>query len=479
MNKKSLFALMFAFVLLFSAQTGLYAEKDSDNSNKTVTEENGTDLQDDNKSDQEETSASEEGEFPELHTDYYLLADLDTGKVLYSKNGDEKVYPASTTKILTAILALENCTLTDVVTATEEAISPINMKHSNMGILIGEELTVEQLLYGMLVHSANDAANVLAVHVAGSLDEFVKMMNERAKELGAENTHFTNAHGFHDDQHYTTVNDMAKFACYAMKNEKFQEIVSTARYQIPPTNKYKEIRYLSNTNMMISANRTSKHIYDYAIGVKTGSTDEAGYCLVAAAEKNGTRLLSVVMKCANEGIAEKAYSFTDSRAMLDYGFEKYEHKTIASPEDVVESSKVREAKGGVRVSLSPEQTVRVLLPKDTDMSLIEVKTQKEENIKAPVEKGDILGSVSYELNGEVLGSVKLVAANAVERDLMLHIIYTVWDIISDPVVIVGAILLIILVLYARSVRRRKRRIRRSRLSHFDDDDDKSYSRRKK
>ena len=183
---------------------------------------------------------------PTLNAQSAIMIDMKTGKVIYNKNADTKLYPASTTKILTAIIALEKCEdLSTVVTASHAAIDPITLEDSHMGILVGEQLTLEQLIYGMLVYSANDAANVLAIHIAGSLDAFAQMMNEKAQSLGASNSHFMNPHGFHDDEHYTTASDLAVIARYAMGNEKFREIVKTARYIIEPTNKYEETRYLT------------------------------------------------------------------------------------------------------------------------------------------------------------------------------------------------------------------------------------------
>lgn len=501
MSKKSIFSLAAALILTFTLQSGAFSEKSesgqasvptttkssadskttdkkdanptdkSDNKKDTGSGDKSSDKKDAAATDKTDSAAADStDEFPELHTDYYMLADLDSGDILSSKNIDKKVYPASTTKILTGIIALENLDLSKVVTATNEAIDPIDNKHSNMGIRVGEELTVEQLLYGMLVHSANDAANVLAIEVSGSLDQFAALMNKRASELGAENSHFTNAHGFHDDNHYTTVSDLAKIACYAMQNEKFREIVSTSRYQIPPTNKYDQIRYLTNTNMLISNNRSSMHLYKYTIGIKTGHTDESGSCLVAAADKNGTKLLSIVMKCPNDGYNEKAYSFVDTRALFEYGYNHFTRIVVASKEDIVSNLKVKEAKGGTKVSLSPAKDIAVLLPKDTDKSLIKCDTETDE-AKAPIDKGDILGKATYSLDGKVLGTVNLIAANDVKRDLLLHIIYSITHILSNPLVIIALIVLIIFILYARSLRRKKRRLQRRRLREMEEQDD--------
>lgn len=494
MSKKSIFSLTAALILTFTLQSGVFSEKsdngqaseqkttqssaDSKTTDKKNTDSTDKDTDTSNKAtdkkdaDTKKTDSASDStdEFPELHTDYYMLADLDSGDILSSKNINEKVYPASTTKILTGIIALENLDLAKVVTATNEAIDPIDNNHSNMGIRVGEELTVEQLLYGMLVHSANDAANVLAVEISGGLDKFADLMNERARELGAENSHFTNAHGFHDDNHYTTISDLAKFACYAMQNEKFREIVSTSRYQIPPTNKYTQIRYLANTNMLISNNRASMHLYKYAIGIKTGHTDESGSCLVAAADKNGTKLLSIVMKCQNDGYAEKAYSFVDTKALFEYGYNHFTRIVVASKEDIVSNLKVREAKGGTKVSLSPADDIAVLLPKDTDKSLIKCDTETDE-AKAPIDKGDILGKATYSLDGKVLGTVNLIAANDVKRDFLLHIIYSITDILSNPIVIIALIVLILFLLYARSIRIKNRRRQRRRLREMEERDE--------
>lgn len=491
MSKKSIFSFITALILVFSMQSGIYAEKESEKettsektetvdkkettskkSSSTKKDEEDTDSEDEDsededdkksdKKDEDSEDEEEEGELGKMHTDYYLLADLSSGKVLEVSKGDKKVYPASTTKILTGIIALEKCNLDDVVKATKKAIEPIDNKHSHMGILVGEELTVEQLLYGLLVGSANDAANVLAVHIAGDLDDFAAMMNEKAKELGAKKTHFTNAHGFHDEDHYTTINDLAKISCYAMQNKTFRKIVSTAKYEIPATNKYKDKntgnkRYLANTNLMISSYKGTGHLYNKAIGVKTGHTDDAGYCLVAAAaDKNGTELLSIVMKCKNGSSSETAYSFIDSRKLLEYGFKNYKYKVFADVTDIVESATVKNGKTGV--TISPAIPVGALLANDVNKDDIEVIINKKEDIKAPIKTGDVLGKAVYKCNGEVIGEVNLVAGNDVKRS----IVKTICNFFKDNLVriLLIGILIIILYLYTNHMKRKKRRARR-------------------
>lgn len=469
MNKKALISLVIGTAVALSSLyiTPVLAEPDkAGTAAQTAAEGSGTDNA--SVSGTVSETAAAEDSFPEIHGEGALLMDMKSGKILYEKNVNEKLYPASTTKIMTGIIALEEGDLSEVVAASSEAIAPITNKHSHMGILVGEELTMEQLIYGMLVYSANDAANVIAVRLAGSLDAFAEKMNEKAAELGCTGTHFANPHGFHDDNHYTTPSDLAKIARYAMNNEKFREIVSTDMYTIQPTNKYKEIRYLSNTNHLVSRRRSAYHYYKKAIGIKTGYTDEAGSCLVAAAADGDTEFLSVIMKCKNENSTDCAYSFTDTAAMLKYAFDNYSYKTLASVGDIVADSKVYEAKNDVRVALTPEVDVKTLLANTVDMSLIKAEPVLNEKIAAPIEKGQALGTVSYTLDGELLGSAQLVATNSVERDAILHVIHLAVKIITNPFFIAAAVILLFLIVKSNLNRKRRRKQRRSRLTYISD-----------
>ena len=186
---------------------------------------------------------------PEIQSTSAIMMQAGTGRIMYEKDPDAKAYPASTTKIMTGLLAVENLDPKTELTVSESAIQ-IDRDGSNMGLLKDEVLTVEQLIYGLLVHSANDAANVLAEAVAGNIPAFVDKMNVRAAELGMDHTHFVNTHGYHDDEHYTTARDLLKLAVEAMKNDLFRQVVATATYTIPPTNKYPEERILSNNNSL-------------------------------------------------------------------------------------------------------------------------------------------------------------------------------------------------------------------------------------
>ncbi len=471
MNKKTIIFFAVLISLFISMINPVMSEPAESNQSteQTTTEQpnNG-----ENTESQQETLI--DTSVPAPHAEAVYLTDLKSDKVLYERNSNEKLYPASTTKIMTAILVLENADLTQTVTAQAEAIAPITMQHSHMGILIGEELTVEQLLYGMLVYSANDAANVLAVHIGGSIEGFEQMMNDKAKELGANDTHFVNPHGFHDDNHYTTAHDLAIMAKYAMQIEKFREIVKTDMYVIQPTNKYKEVRYLSNTNHLVSRRRQSNYYYSKAIGIKTGFTDEAASCLVAAAVDGDTELLSVIMKCNNSSGTNGAYSFSESKDLLEYGFENFKYITIANDKDIVKDSKVYEAKKNMRVALVPQYSVSALLPVDIDVkNEITPTFVLNENICAPIAVGDILGTVSYEYQGQVIGTANLIAVNDVEKDMVMASIHLVIKIITHPIFIIAVLLILILYFNIKRRQRINRRRRRIRLEHISVDDNKN------
>lgn len=378
-----------------------------------------------------------------------LLMDMNSGRVLYSKNLDERVYPASTTKIMTGILALENLNMDDTVTATYEALKTITLEDSHMGILMDEQLTVEQLIKGMLVYSANDAANVLAIQVSGSIDDFVGLMNQKAQELGMTNTHFANPCGVHDDNHYTTARDMAILSKYAMKNESFREIVKIPIYKIPPTNKYTSERILVNTNLFLGTSRSTYYYYPPAIGIKTGHTSQAGYCLVSAAAYNDIEFLSIVMNCRDADTREQAYSYIDSKALFNFGFDNYSHIQIADVGDIVADSKVYEAKEDMRVAVTVENKMSGLIPngKGNDKN-VKTNINLPEKLQAPIKKGDVLGTVEYTYNDVPLGTTNLVATNDVERNNLLHIFHIIIKVITSPFFFVPVIILIIILLYS-------------------------------
>ncbi len=401
---------------------------------------------------------------PDIESTSAILVQEGTGRIMYEKDADKKAYPASTTKVMTAMLAIENLDPAATLTASETAVQ-IDRDGSNMGILAGEVLTVEQLLYGLLVHSANDAANVLAEAVSGDIPAFIDLMNKRAEELGMTGTHFMNAHGYHDPEHYTTARDMMKLVQKAMENDLFRTIVATPTYEIPPTNRYEEIRYLSSNNALLNPMKGHRYIYEGAQGIKTGHTSDAGYCLTSYVNRKGVGYYCVTM---NAPVNETgSYSFIDSIALYDYVFKGFAMQTVADTNEIVSTRDVKWAKGDEHAILSAKVPLEVLLPKQFDKDKLTQEVYTEEKIVAPIKKGDILGRLEYFYDGESVGSVDLVASRDVSRSFLKMIFQTLWSVIFSVWVMVP-LALIVLVLILRSVAesKRQRREREKRRQQF-------------
>lgn len=266
--------------------------------------------------------------WPEIEEEPYgksaILMEADTGAVIYAKDIDEKLYPASITKIMTGLLAVENLKLNDTVTFTREMLDSLPYDAAIQGVSVGEVMTVKDCLYSLMLRSNNDMAVALAYTIAGSEEEFGKMMTNRAKEIGAVNTNFVNASGLHDENHYTTARDMALITREAMSNPTFAAIFSTSEYELSATNKSEAFTIWHRHNMLVKGRAD---YYQYAVGGKTGYTDQAGRTLVTAAEKDGMKLISVIMFSSNESI------FTDTRSLFNYGFNNFHKVTISDNEE--------------------------------------------------------------------------------------------------------------------------------------------------
>jgi len=352
-------------------------------------------------------------EEPSITAGSAILLDNRTNKILYCKEENKKMYPASTTKILTAILVLENCHLDDVVTASYDAIMSIPDGYSTANIQIGEELTVEQLLDVLLVHSANDSANVLAEHVGGSMESFVSMMNTKLNELGLTNTHFTNAYGKHDENHYTTAHDLAFLMKYCLKNDTFRKLAGQASCAIPATNKYGTRSYRSTNELIIP---TSKNYYRYLTAGKTGTTTQAKECLVSSAYRDDLELIGVVLGSDNR--------FSDARNLYEYAYSNYSLKTIANEKDMITSIQVSNAtKDTKNLDLLIRESISALVNNSASPSEITPEFTLNENISAPIDEGAILGKVTYTING-VEYTTDLIASHHVEKSkLFIYIFY--------------------------------------------------------
>ena len=296
-------------------------------------------------------------EKPSIISQAAILMDSKTEKILYAKNENKKMYPASTTKIVTAILTLENCNLDEVVTVSYDAIMSIPEGYSSASLQIGEQLTVEQLLQLLLVHSANDAANVLAEYVGGSVESFVSMMNTKIHELNLSHTHFTNTFGMHDDNHYTTAQDLANIMKYCIKNEDFRKLAGSASCAIPATNKY-DIRKYNSTNELIIPN--NKNYYPYLTSGKTGYTKQAGDCLVSCSYKDDLELICVIL--GGKTVNDISTRFSETKTLYEYGYNNYSIKTILNTNDVVTQIEISNGtKDTKNLDLLANNTISTLL----------------------------------------------------------------------------------------------------------------------
>ncbi len=262
---------------------------------------------------------------PNVFAESAIVMEASTGLILYEKNIDDQHYPASITKIMTVLLALENSSLGDIVTFSHDAVYDVDSDSSRLWVTEGEQMTMQQCLYAILLYSANDVAYGVAEHVGGSVENFARMMNEKAKSLGCKNTNFTNPHGLQDDNHYTCAHDMALITREAIKNETFLKIFGTRTYQIPPTNLQSETRYLANHHKLLMKQTYS---YDGVIGGKTGYTSTSLYTLVTVAKRGDLELICVLMR--DDSIE---HEYTDTIKLFDYGFDNFSIYPIADLED--------------------------------------------------------------------------------------------------------------------------------------------------
>lgn len=332
-----------------------------------------------------------------------LLMDMTTGKILYEKNPKERRSPASLTKVMTAIIVLENCELTDVATVSYDSVMSLSSGYVTANLQVGEELTIEQLLYVLMVGSSNDAAIVLAEHVSGSVESFSELMNQKAIELGCLDTNFVNPNGVHDENHYSTAYDLAIISQYAMKNETFRKLVSTTSYKLPITNKYEtEDRLFTTTNELLivnNNNRTDNYYYKYATGIKTGFTTPAGNCLIASTSRDGLEFISIVM---GAGQTEDGYSqrYLDTISLLDYGYETYTIKQVYDKGSIAQTTKVKKAtRETKRLDLILEKNITVLIKKENSSNALLPTVELNENLKAPIKQGDAVGTISYTVDG--------------------------------------------------------------------------------
>lgn len=389
---------------------------------------------------------------PNILAQYAVLMDYETGKVLYNKNGNQKLYPASTTKAWTAYLVIKH------VDDLNEVITIKDLPHitgSSMYLRNGESFTVKELLDALLVHSCNDVAYVLAKHVSGSIDKFAELMNSEAKKVGAQNTHFNNPHGLPDDNHYTTAYDMALMSRKAMSNPTFSSIVKMKYVKYPPTEAYPFERHFKNTNKFLTSNEKINYKgkqtdirYDIVDGLKTGFTDKAGKCLLSSATKNDMRVIAAVFKSNGNDL------YTDSRNLLDYGFDNFYSSTVVKKESYRDEKNVLFTKQKTLI-YQPKHSYSVVLPNGTSQSEYTTKV-KLDKIKLPIKTGDKVGTLKVYADNKLESSIDLIAQNNLNSSFSFITENVLLINLIKLILIIGLVFVLLVVyVFIKKARRRK------------------------
>lgn len=347
-----------------------------------------------------------------LEADLALLVDIATGQILYHRGDPHaRALPASTTKVMTALLLLESgAGMDELIFHSPEAVYAIPRNSSHIAMNAGEVLTVSQALYAIMLPSANDVSNAIAEFVAGDMDSFAQMMTQRAHQLGAVNTNFTNAHGLPDDNHYTTLYDMYLIMAEAITHPKFLSVISSPRYRIPPTEHQPEPRFIDNTNLMVRPNYPQFSID--IVGGKTGWTTPSGHALVSYGRREGMGLITVIMAAERRDII-----FSDTQTLLNHGFAQFvPYQIFTASEFSIGVDLVQRSREGVIVidymPIVAERDSEIYLPQTINPEDVQVVLTLPNRITAPVYAGFQVGRVSITYNGRVLDEIPLITAQA-------------------------------------------------------------------
>lgn len=360
----------------------------------------------------------------DIYAESAILMDVNSGLILYEKNAKKKQFPASITKIPTCLVALENTSLNDIITFSTNAVYGIEPGSAHIACEVGEEMTMEECYYGMMLASANEVCMAVAEHVGGTVEGFADMLNKKSEELGCVNSHWVTPNGLHDEEHYTCAYDMALIARAAFQYETFRTVCNTRYHVIPPDNK-KEERPIVNAHQMISGNKFPQYKYEYCAGGKTGYTDQSGNTLVTYAQKDGITLVCVVLK--DRSPAYPTNEYTDTISLFDYAFEHYsmvDVNTLTQPDELIEKDSTLFTKFSPlfdenNQEITTPESGAVLLPNGADASLIE---QTVEYYDTPVEMDDstIIGDVTYSYGGKVVGQSNIIYKKAESNRLVTN-----------------------------------------------------------
>ena len=393
-----------------------------------------------------------------------ILYELNTDTVLLEQDADARLYPASTTKLMTALVAMEYGNPEDIITVPAAAVDGLFELGSASYLLAGEEISFMDLMEYMLIASGNDAANAMAIHISGSISAFADLMNNRAQELGCTNTHFVNPHGLHDEEHYTSARDLLRIAKAAMQNPTIAEIVAKDEVVLPITNKHPQTTTKYTTNYLISRKSTREYYYEGAIGIKTGTTTPAGLCLVAACVKGDYTYYTVVLG-AEKGENGERNQFIETAKLFDYGAENFSQQVMLSSSEPIAEVPVRLSNEKDSVVVTPSENITAMLPNAFETSDLTMKYTVEESVAAPVQAGDVLGKLTVSYEGKTW-QLDLVASSDAARSTVLYILDRITGFFASTAfkIIVASIvaLIVILVVYVILVNRRRAKRRRRR-----------------
>ena len=407
-----------------------------------------------------------------------LMYEMNSGTLLYAMNADAKMYPASVTKVMTCLLALEYGNFDEMVTVSQEVVNNRDPNGSNCSLVAGEEMSLKNLMYCLMVASANDAGSVISEHIAGDEASFVEMMNRKAQELGCVNTHFANPHGLHDENHYTTARDLAKIVLAALEYDLFQEIYSTVTYDVPPTN-MSDARELTTTNYMMETSYVDYYYDDRVVGGKTGFTTPAGRCLAAVSEEGNMRLLTIALggeTGTNENGMVAFGSFSETGVMIDYGFGNFRMGTILTPDAVLKSFDVLGGENSTQGYV--KESVSTALPLDANNSHLRYEyILDQDTLTAPVEADEAIGVVRvwylskciaeqemYALVSSQVKQTEIISDPAIQNEVAPEQ-NTIWHAVLMVVVVLLGIIVVMLALSGLRgilLQRRRNKRRKSR-----------------
>ncbi len=408
---------------------------------------------------------------PDLTAKAYILIDMETGQVLAEKNADERRSPASTTKIMTALIALENANPEDEMTASENAINSVPYDYVKAGIKIGETLKFKDLLDLMLITSANEASNIIAENIAkdGTMEGFTQLMNQKAIDLGLTGTYFTNSSGKEEENHYTTARDLATISRAAMQIEAFREVVGRRDFDLPDTNLRKshewQAGHLTYTNELLASR--SKY-YSKVTGIKTGYTEKAGLCLVSSAiNPEGLELISVIL-----GTENKTLQFEESQKLLEFGFRNYGKRELVPKGKFVDRFEVADAVDGKKLDVITNGSLSYVVPLDGE-ELKNVLTTRQiffEPFAAPIAQGQAVGKIEYFYNQKLIGTIELISKEAIEKTTIAILRDKYKEIISDERFIFGVkaagIAIAVIIILGIIIRFINRKNRRNRYNYY-------------